>query len=394
MRHTFQLITALTLLVGAFSFCSADFEDAWYERPDAPDLKDERLIEHLSDPTALGRAYAGLYLNQRWAGPKYVELLKKDWQAGVVALDYWPKTNPDPLLRYLLTVERPSPPEREDAACLIAEHTDGDQIYTYSGAIRDRALDLWVSEWLQSTPMTVADPSRIWYAGTKSRRWLREYVYKDGPWVEKWGSPAWGTPWRLVEFRQVLALYASDLDKVDAVQVAKTGWLPALRESLATGKCAADVEMDDTKPEKVIDRLTSATNYEDFGQLRYAELLCLVCDRPDWVLVVRKRLQTTKLLITVWKPDAKGLQVPEQHEVTRDLSSSLVYALALASLGKYDAFFEHFDAYLHQKWPEFGSDTVPRVVWLTHPWMQNAIRDKEFQKRWSEMAIPLDWPTK
>lgn len=395
MRNTIRVLSALAILVGALSLCRADFNDeTWYERPDAPDLKDDRLVEHLSGPTALGRSYAGLYLNARWDGAKYVELLKSDWQAGVVALDYWPKTNPDPLLRYLLTVERPKSNEREDAACLIAEHCDGDKIYTYSGAIRDRALDLWAAEWCQTLPNNIADPSRIWFAGTKSRHWLRDYLYKDGPWTAKWGNFAWGTPWRLTEFRQVLALYAGDSDMIDAVQVAKTGWLPLLRESLESGKCAADLEMDDSAPKGVIDRLTSITNYEYFGALRYAELLCVVCDRPDWLLKVRSRLQTAKVTVVEWIVDEKGPKLPKEVQVVRDISTPLVHVLALASLGKYDEFFTNFDDYLRQKWGDYQTDTVPNSVWLTHPWMQNAIRDKKFQARWTEMAIPLDWPAK
>ena len=403
MRHTIQLLLACALLIGGAHCVLADpdgqgfQDDNWYERPDAPDLKDDRLVEHLSDPDAQGRAHAGLYLQQRWAGPKYVELLKADWQAGVIALDYWPKTDAEPLIRYLLTVTRTSPQDREDAACLLAEHTTGDQIYNYTGPIRDRALDLWVQNWLTELPLNIADPSYIWFAGTTWRRWLREYVYKDGSWTAKWGSFAWGTPWRLTEFRAVLALYSGDLDRFDATLLGRIGWLTALKESLATGKCAADVEMDDSAPKDVVDRLTSSTQYEDFGGLRYAELLCVVCDRPDWLLRVRARLQKATITTVEWivdpkNPKAPGIPTPKQ--VVRDISTPLVYALALASLGKYDEFFTTLDEYLHQKWSGYETDTVPRAVWLTHPWMQNAIRDKKFQEKWAELTIPLDWPVK
>lgn len=88
MRTSRILLACALLFVGAHCI-SAE----WYEESDAPDLKDSRLVEHLRDPDSAGRMWAAYYLNQRWDGPKYVQLLKDDWRAGVEALYYWPKKN-------------------------------------------------------------------------------------------------------------------------------------------------------------------------------------------------------------------------------------------------------------------------------------------------------------
>jgi hypothetical protein len=391
--RTISTLIACALLLFGWAHCvCADFDDeTWYERPDAPDLKDSRLIEHLRDAHAVGRAWAGYYLNQRWTGPKYVELLKADWQAGVIALDYWPKMDAETLTRYLLTVARPSSLEREDAAAILATHVHGDQIYTYSGPIRDRALDSWALNWYSGLSNNLADPAQLWYLGAKSRFWLREKVYKDDSLLPQFGSTWRGVPWRLREFRQVLALFSGDFDHFDVQEAAKTGWLPLLKDALSTGNCPVDVEMDDSKPEGVYDRLTSPTYFDDFGNLRYAELLCLVCDRPDWVLKARTRLQKTKIVVTEWIPNQA---IPKLINTEQDLSSPLVYTLALAALGKYDDFFVEFDNYLRQKWADYKTTGVPTAVWLTHPWMKKAVRDKGFQEKWESLTIPLDWPAK
>lgn len=289
-------------------------------------------------------------------------------------------------------MERPTSTEQDEAAHLIAEHTDGDRIHSYSGVIRDKALDLWCYNKMMTVPRHCADPSFIWFAATKSRRWLREYCYKDAPWCERWGSFAFGTPWVLTEFRLVLAIFAGDEDHIDANKVAKTGWLPVLMESIRTGKCAADVPLNDKEPENVADRLVSSVGYSDFVDLRYAELLCIVCDRPDWMPLVRKRLQVANVTVVDWIPDASGKSMPKERFEARDISTPVVYALALAAMGKYDDFFAHYDGYVRKEWAGYEDNTVPQEVWTTHSWMQNAIRDKKFQERWEEVAVPLEWP--
>lgn len=399
------LAAAGLVLVVAFLFILAASRAAlaqevgWWETDD--DIKDWELVDHLRDPDALGRTHAAAMLSQRWTGPQYVKLLKDDWQAGMESLNgYWPAKDGEPLAVYLLSVDRPKEHERLAAAGALASNIDGDRIAMYKGPIRDEALRLWCEEWMANCTQVLADPTPIWYAGAKSRSWLRAFIYADGDWTEGWRSS-----WRLREFRLSVACFAGDA--VDDKDIERSEFIAALHSACTTGKNPCDKPLDDSAVAE--SRLVSIVEYDGFGGVTYAELVCLICDRPDWMAKTHERLKAAKRTYTlpIVKPD--GSQAFGKQVIAEDCRTDYVVALTAIKDGKLDDAMTMFGGLFRREWKHwewswaagaggfFGPNRsefydyadiryLPR-----HPWAQNAVQSSEFRKKFDEEWMALEW---
>lgn len=373
--------------------------DPWWTRETAS-LKDWQLVERLRDPTAEGRYWAAFLLSQRWKQKDYLKLLKEDWDAGSEALGFWPDES-DELLAYLLAAVPSDGARFKDAATLASADVPIDRLEgAPESPCRTEALKLWATEWVKRVPPGLVWTDELYFMADSKRGWLRDVFYGDcSGWAHQWGS-VWGAndiPWRLVEYRQVLALLSGEEHRLDKPHLERNEFLRAVRDAIATGNNTADVPMsrgiDDTPG--VYDRLSSGTHYRVKGcseqtiHMTYAELVCIVMDRPDWVRPVQERLRTARVREAILDFGWGGIKAVE---TTRDLSSPLIGCMAKAGLRQVDQCLDDLARYYRREWPGFQTSMFSDNILLEHPWFNRVNKNPVFQERFSAMSKPLPWP--
>lgn len=375
--------------------------DPWWTRETAS-LKDWQLVEKLRDPTAEGRYWAAFLLSQRWKQKDYLKLLKEDWDAGSEALGFWPDES-DELLAYILNVDAGGKADKlKDAAALASANVPIDKLERAPDSpCRTEALRMWATEWVKKVPPGLVWTDELYFMANARRGWLRDVFYGDcSGWAHQWGS-VWGgkdVPWRLLEYRQVLALLTGEEHRLNKEHLERNEFLKAVRDAIKTGNNTADIPMsrgiDDAVG--VYDRLASGTNYAVKGALdqtiylTYAELLCIVMDRPDWVRPVQERLKEAVVKEAVvdfaWGGGVKVVQTK------KDLSSPLVACMAKAGLRNIDQCLADLERYYRREWPGFQTQMFSDAILLEHPWFNRVNRNPVFQERFSAISKPLPWP--
>lgn len=395
MRNLFRV----ALLVAILASPVLAVPDPWWTRETAS-LKDWQLVEKLKDPTSEGRYWAAFLLSQRWKQKDYLKLLREDWDAGSEALGFWPDES-DELLAYLLSAVPSDGAKFKDAATLASANVPIDKLEgAPESPCRTEALKLWATEWVKRVPPGLVWTDELYFMANSKRGWLRDVFYGDASeWASAWGS-VWGAndiPWRLVEYRQVLALLSGEEHRLDKPHLERNEFLRAVRDAITTGNNTADVPMsrgiDDTPG--VYDRLSSGTHYRVKGcseqtiHMTYAELVCIVMDRPDWVRPVQERLRTAKVREAILDFGWGGIKVVE---TTKDLSSPLIGCMAKAGLRQVDQCLDDLARYYRREWPGFQTSMFSDNILLEHPWFNRVNKNPVFQERFSAMSKPLPWP--
>lgn len=377
---------AILVIAGAILFCCSG-GSVNEEAPDAADwqsFSDEKVLECLDNPVSTVRLYAGQEILRRWDEKKIIAHLKKQgcWRQGLEILyaGAWPGGG-SAIEDYLLKGDGFTDSQCEDTVALLSPRgtPDGDR---YAGRIGTRVRDEWFSEWIARVPQY------IFFSGTLNficaRRWMRERLYVDGAWITSWGATRlldgkqWWYPWRLVEYRAVVAILCGE--PTDEAHVAKNKFLSTLRACVTSGRneVAASVITSDLPPE-MSDALTTSISVSGVGPTTYAELVAVVMDRPDWMPAIHDRLKVAE---RVWQEpilDPKGKIVGTQRRIIVEDRRSPLMAFAAALANKrWDDAKASLKGYWRKEWAGYAETVWSDDLWTRHPWFATGFLDKDF----------------
>lgn len=117
-----------------------------------------------------------------------------------------------------------------------------------------------------------------------------------------------------------------------------------------------------------------------FGPIPYAELICLLRNRPDWVEGVQEQLRTSE--VWVMMPTLNGWKAVQTF---KDVSSTTVRLASLSALGKVRTAAWEFE--------QSGVVILPERF-LGHSWFDGLTADGAFQRWYAGAFRPAVWTKK
>lgn len=198
-------------------------------------------------------------------------------------------------------------------------------------------------------------------------------------------------PWRLKEYRHVVAILCGDTAQVDQSHVNTNHFLQVLQACVKSGKNEADVPMVAGEPENMTDRLTSHISISGLGSITYAELLAVVMNRSDWMPAIHARLAKVERSIQFPIFDKNGKIERIATRVTHEDRRSPLIAM-LADLGdqRFDAAKTSLGKYWRREWAGFSDTNFSGRLWFRHPWAAKGVLDKEFSTWYGGENKPFD----
>lgn len=243
---------------------------------------------------------------------------------------------------------------------VLYKHDHYDLMYE-SGVIQDNMKEMWYSEFRGRFPISNCWPHM--YKHIVEHGWLYNMWIAD--------------PYIPVTDRCIAAILAGNYDteivanadgsevKAPSVWAVDFPFLYDLQQCYSAGENKLDREL-------VADVNTGASlghknRTDEFGDLTWAETICLILDKPQWVLDIQERLQNVSVQVRSWYVDPDhGGWVFDVVSVPRDYSSTLVKLMALSATAQYDKVIEILEDSLRDKWPGFPDIRVVQH----HPWFE------------------------
>ena len=392
-----RTLRALVIAGALLLLCSGGSVDE--NNPDAADwqsFSDEKVLEYLDNPFAGVRIYAGLEILRRWDEKKIIALCEKDWKKGqeVLYAGEWPHDGnsiEDALLGRFS--EGATQVRVEEIACLLAGRERVPNLPKFDGRVGQIVRDKWFADWI------VRIPTSTFFVGTVSlclkNSWMRERLYRDDPWIVGWGAyreseTTWWYPWRLSEYRAVVQILAGDPRSAKtAALIASTEYFPALVAAVATGRNPVPANLKAQTPAGISDALAATVMVSGLGgSVAYAEMLAIVCDRPDWIPAIHRALGAVEYVRQgpVLDPQT-GKVIGFANIVTHeDRRSPLVALMAEVSTHRNEAAKASFKAYWKREWVGYKDVTWREELFLRHPWFSF---DKQLLAWYEESAKPI-----
>lgn len=395
LRLLTALLVCLTLLSGSVVSGGSVDENS----PDAADwqsFSDEKVLEYLDNPFSNVRLYAGQEILRRWDEKKIIALCEKNWRRGeeVLASGEWPGGGRDLEVYLLLPRAAGRDGEAQEAsnAAVLARRGRVPMGAAFDGRVGGLVRDEWFTAWIARVPPYVFFVGVVDFLCQNS--WARDRFYRDDGWVSSWGSyrrddGTWWHPWRLVEYRHVVAILCGDMAHVDQSHVNTNQFLQVLQKCVESGKNHADVPMTAGEPASLTDRLTSTMSISGVGAITYAELVAVVMNRADWIPAIHKRLEKTEQIML--RPKFKDNVLVEVEKIVThyDARSPLVAMMSDVGDRRWDAAKAGLKAYWRREWRGYSDTGFSDALWRRHPWLARGFLDKQFSAWYADANKPF-----
>lgn len=323
------------------------------------------LIDKLSAPLWLDRYEAAVELSAILTENEYIRIYEDDtsafWELSAAGIPTGGK-----LESILLSSE--SPALAADVLLKAGRISLMDsRPYEYHRVV-DEMRNQWFGEWQHRISLDPANGEMIRYISKKP--WLKQFFFDKKKWNIRPDLMPWSR-WRTV-CSIILALDPSiALDDDDGM------WLKTLRACMVSDKnLMASMEFNGGVgyADGLAERLWSG----EFCYTTHAELICIVLDRPQWLIDIAPKLRKSKHF--EWN-DKRFDPVP--IEVNR--LNDLIYISALAGVCKIDTLQSEIEKYIASvsRVPLFTDDFV-----VGNYWMDAAVGDKKFCDWYYENVKP------
>lgn len=243
-----------------------------------------------------------------------------------------------------------------------------DRVHLLEGGnepVRNAYRDLWFESWIADGHFDIADGKLIRHIC--DRPWLRSRFLASPLWTRSTVTHT------VREIRRIIRVMTGEGDAASGSR-----WLDMLHRCKATGvNHMENAEMTCGAGEW--DGLAEQHYSQMFGRVAYAEIICLVLDKPDWVPAVQERLARATRAWISW-----AMERPERKLATEDRRTPMVRMAHLSATMRIDTLIaEAEQAILAGRQRFMLKDTIE-----CHEWFDIALHDKKFASWYSEFVKP------